>query len=256
MRGRAGRTSSIPTRGSSRQRCGAAHGRRSTTDMVALFDRMLRHSNYHVKWELLQEPPDDDRLIGGMFHVLAERWGWQERTAQEWLAQVGGAPRRTRRSANARARRCWPSTRTSPTSMTKTSTSPRDEDVDDVSLDPDRDYTVELGLDEADDLATLAAKLAASSASPRTACRRSRCASARSTRGAAASASTSSSARGRTAGRSAARRCARSRRAGRDRRRRAGGPVLRLRARARGHASRSSSTAASRCSRGAATSRA
>ena len=26
-------------------------------DVIALFDRMLRHSNYHVKWELLQGPP-------------------------------------------------------------------------------------------------------------------------------------------------------------------------------------------------------
>src|SRR5690606_37416052 len=50
-------------------------------DVVALFDRMLRHSNYHVKWALLQDPPRDERLIGGMFCVLGERWGWQERTA-------------------------------------------------------------------------------------------------------------------------------------------------------------------------------
>jgi hypothetical protein len=60
------------------------------TDVVALFDRMLRHSNFHVKWELLQAPPADDRLIGGMFHVLGERWGWQEKTARDWLANYQG----------------------------------------------------------------------------------------------------------------------------------------------------------------------
>lgn len=61
-------------------------------DVIALFDRMLRHSNFHVKWELLQAPPDDERLIGGMFHVLGERWGWQEKTAKEWLAHYQGTP--------------------------------------------------------------------------------------------------------------------------------------------------------------------
>jgi hypothetical protein len=59
-------------------------------DVIALFDRMLRHSNFHVKWELLQAPPADPRLIGGMFHVLGERWGWQEKTAKEWLAHYQG----------------------------------------------------------------------------------------------------------------------------------------------------------------------
>jgi hypothetical protein len=61
-------------------------------DVIALFDRMLRHSNFHVKWELLQHPPADDRLIGGMSHVLGEHWGWQEKTAKEWLAQFQGPP--------------------------------------------------------------------------------------------------------------------------------------------------------------------
>jgi hypothetical protein len=45
-----------------------------------------------VKWELLQSPPHDARLIGGMFHVLGERWGWQEKTAKEWLAHYQGTP--------------------------------------------------------------------------------------------------------------------------------------------------------------------
>lgn len=59
-------------------------------DVIVLFDRMLRHSNFHVKWELLHAPPADARLIGGMFHVLGERWGWQEKAAKEWLAQFQG----------------------------------------------------------------------------------------------------------------------------------------------------------------------
>jgi hypothetical protein len=59
-------------------------------DVVALFDRMLRHSNYHVKWELLQNPPHDERLIGGMFQVVSEKWGWQEKTAKSWLEAFAG----------------------------------------------------------------------------------------------------------------------------------------------------------------------
>ncbi|MBA3464985.1 MAG: HEAT repeat domain-containing protein [Deltaproteobacteria bacterium] len=61
-------------------------------DTISLFDRMLRHSNHHVKWELLQDPPEDERLIGGMFHVLGEKWGWQEKTAKSWLGQFQGSP--------------------------------------------------------------------------------------------------------------------------------------------------------------------
>jgi len=61
-------------------------------DVIALFDRMLRHSNYHVKWEVLQDPPLDERLLGGMFHVLAEKWGWQEKTAKQWLSKLQGSP--------------------------------------------------------------------------------------------------------------------------------------------------------------------
>jgi hypothetical protein len=60
--------------------------------VIALFDRMLRHSNYHVKWELLQKPPRDERLIAGMFHVLGEKWGWQAKTAKKWLARFRGTP--------------------------------------------------------------------------------------------------------------------------------------------------------------------
>jgi hypothetical protein len=61
--------------------------------VIALFDRMLRHPSVHVKWELLHEPPLDERLIGGMFHVLGERWGWQEETARTWLAKFRGTAR-------------------------------------------------------------------------------------------------------------------------------------------------------------------
>ncbi len=61
-------------------------------DTIALFDRMLRHANPQVKWELLQDPPDDDRLIGGMFVVLAAKWGWQHSTAVEWLTAREGSP--------------------------------------------------------------------------------------------------------------------------------------------------------------------
>jgi hypothetical protein len=66
--------------------------RHLSAQVIALFDRMLRHPNFHVKWELLQEPPIDERLIGGMFHVLGERWGWQEEAAKEWLKNFQGTP--------------------------------------------------------------------------------------------------------------------------------------------------------------------
>ena len=62
------------------------------THAISLFDRMLRHSNFHVKWELLQDPPHDERLIPGMFHVLGERWGWQEKAARQWLSRFQGTP--------------------------------------------------------------------------------------------------------------------------------------------------------------------
>ncbi len=61
-------------------------------DVIALFDRMLRHSNVHVKWELLEDAPRDERLLGGMFHVLGEKWGWQEKAARGWLAHFQGSP--------------------------------------------------------------------------------------------------------------------------------------------------------------------
>ncbi len=61
-------------------------------DVIALFDRMLRHSNVHVKWELVEDAPRDERLIGGMFHVLGEKWGWQEDAARRWLSRFRGTP--------------------------------------------------------------------------------------------------------------------------------------------------------------------
>lgn len=59
---------------------------------ISLFDRMLRHSNVHVKWEIVDEAPPDDRLIGAMFHVLAESWGWQADAARVWLERFRGTP--------------------------------------------------------------------------------------------------------------------------------------------------------------------
>lgn len=61
-------------------------------DVIALFDRMLRHSNVHVKWELVEDAPRDERLIGPMFHVLGEKWGWQEDAARRWLSRFRGTP--------------------------------------------------------------------------------------------------------------------------------------------------------------------
>ncbi len=58
----------------------------------ALFDRMLRHSNVHVKWEIVDEAPPDERLIGAMFHVLGESWGWQADAARAWLERFRGTP--------------------------------------------------------------------------------------------------------------------------------------------------------------------
>jgi hypothetical protein len=61
-------------------------------DVIALFDRMLRHSNVHVKWEIVDDAPRDERLIGAMFHVLGERWGWQEDAARRWLSRFRDTP--------------------------------------------------------------------------------------------------------------------------------------------------------------------
>ena len=59
-------------------------------DTIALFDRMLRNANVHVKSDLMRDPPIDARLIGGMFHVVGEHWGWQEPAAKRWLARFAG----------------------------------------------------------------------------------------------------------------------------------------------------------------------
>jgi hypothetical protein len=61
-------------------------------DVIALFDRMLRHSNVHVKWEIVEDAPRDERLIAPMFHVLGEKWGWQEDAARRWLSRFRGTP--------------------------------------------------------------------------------------------------------------------------------------------------------------------
>ena len=61
---------------------------------IALFDRMLRHSNHHGKGEVLQAPPDDDRLRGGRFAVLiAARGSFGRRApAAAWLEKYQGTP--------------------------------------------------------------------------------------------------------------------------------------------------------------------
>jgi hypothetical protein len=61
-------------------------------DVIALFERMLRHSNVHVKWEIVEDAPRDERLIAPMFHVLGEKWGWQEDAARRWLSRFRGTP--------------------------------------------------------------------------------------------------------------------------------------------------------------------
>jgi hypothetical protein len=53
---------------------------------------MLRHSNPHVKWKLVEDAPKDPRLLGGMFHVLSEDWGWQADHAAVWLAELEDHP--------------------------------------------------------------------------------------------------------------------------------------------------------------------
>jgi hypothetical protein len=53
--------------------------------IIALFDRMLRHSNPHVKWALLERAPSHHQLIEGMFVVFAQGWGWQAKVARTWL---------------------------------------------------------------------------------------------------------------------------------------------------------------------------
>ena len=61
-------------------------------DVIALFDTLLRHPNYHVPWDLLKNPPADERLIPGMFSVVDRAWAWQAETAGTWLEQFAGTP--------------------------------------------------------------------------------------------------------------------------------------------------------------------
>ena len=63
-----------------------------SADAIALFDRVLRHPSFHLKWPLVKQAPHDVRLIGGMLHVLGERRGWQESAAEAWLARFAGTP--------------------------------------------------------------------------------------------------------------------------------------------------------------------
>lgn len=56
---------------------------------VELFDAMLRHSNRDLKDPILRDPPPEPKLADAMRVVAAEKWGWQEGTAREWLEEYG-----------------------------------------------------------------------------------------------------------------------------------------------------------------------
>jgi hypothetical protein len=48
---------------------------------------MLRHPNRDVKGTVLRDVPADPALVPAMRQVAAEKWGWQEKTARDWLAE-------------------------------------------------------------------------------------------------------------------------------------------------------------------------
>ena len=52
---------------------------------AAFCNELLLHSSRAVKDPVLREPPAHPALTQGMKAVRAEKWGWQERTAREWL---------------------------------------------------------------------------------------------------------------------------------------------------------------------------
>lgn len=52
---------------------------------LAVFARMLQHPNRNVKDPVLRDPPEHPSLVPAMRQVAAEKWGWQERTARDWL---------------------------------------------------------------------------------------------------------------------------------------------------------------------------
>jgi|GEM_PF-2129647 len=56
---------------------------------VSLYDRALRHPNRDVKDPVLRNPPAEPKLADAMRMVAAEKYGWQESTAREWLDENG-----------------------------------------------------------------------------------------------------------------------------------------------------------------------
>ncbi len=56
---------------------------------LALFSQLLAHPNRDVKGPVLRDPPAHPSLAAAMRKVAAEKWGWQEGTAREWLAAHG-----------------------------------------------------------------------------------------------------------------------------------------------------------------------
>lgn len=63
-----------------------------TASTLALLNELLSHPNRWVKWPVLKQPPEHADLRPGMLCVAAEKWGWQESTALQWLERHGGAP--------------------------------------------------------------------------------------------------------------------------------------------------------------------
>lgn len=56
---------------------------------LALFAQLLSHPNRDVKGPVLRDPPAHPSLAAAMRKVAAEKWGWQESTAREWLEAHG-----------------------------------------------------------------------------------------------------------------------------------------------------------------------
>lgn len=56
---------------------------------LALFAQLLSHPNRDIKGPVLRDPPAHPSLAAAMRKVAAEKWGWQEGTAREWLEAHG-----------------------------------------------------------------------------------------------------------------------------------------------------------------------
>lgn len=71
-----------------------------TEEVITCLDALLRHPHRDMKWDLMRCAPHDPRLIDGMRYVAAEKWGWQESAALDWLAQVGDQGSQTDRGVH------------------------------------------------------------------------------------------------------------------------------------------------------------